>query len=82
MFQTQKRAKLEHRSRYVEYISQFTTTIEYIKSTNNTIADALSRPSEISSISETPTSIPLSLKMFAQLAKRGRDSMYGFHMKS
>ncbi len=44
MFSTKKRCKLERRSRYIEYISQFTTKISHISGISNIIADMLSRP--------------------------------------
>lgn len=44
MFTSRKRITLECRSRQVEFISQFTTRIRYIKGETNVVADAVSRP--------------------------------------
>ena len=50
MFTMKKRSKLERRSRYIEYISQFTTKIHHISGVANIIADMLSCP-EVDSVS-------------------------------
>lgn len=44
MFKQKVPHKLERRSRYVEYVSQFTTDIRHVDGTSNTVADVLSRP--------------------------------------
>ena len=49
VFTAKARITLERRSRYVEFISQFTTRIEHIAGAKNTVADTISRP-EVESI--------------------------------
>lgn len=44
MFTTKKRIKLERRSRWIEFISQYSTDIQHISGKLNIVADALSRP--------------------------------------
>lgn len=46
MFHMKKRIILERRSRWIEFISQFTTEIRHISGSQNAVADALSRPEE------------------------------------
>lgn len=46
LFTTKKKCKIERRSRYAEYISQYSTRIEHVSGSANVIADALSRPEE------------------------------------
>lgn len=59
MFTTKKRILLERRSRQIEFISQFTTSIRHISGSSNVVADAISRP-EVAAIQKT-----LSLKDIA-----------------
>lgn len=54
MFSSKKRVLLERRSRYIEFISQFTTKIEYTPGPENIVADALSRP-EVDAITRVTT---------------------------
>lgn len=58
MFKTKKRIKLEKRSRYIEYISQFSTDIKHISGVSNIIADALSRP-QIDAISHPAVTLDM-----------------------
>lgn len=44
LFTTKKKCKIERRSRYAEYIAQFSTKIVHVAGIANVIADALSRP--------------------------------------
>ncbi len=44
MFTTKRRIKLERQSRWIEFISQYSTNIRYISGKDNVIADTLSRP--------------------------------------
>ena len=46
VFTSKKRITLERRSRQVEYISQYTTSIRYVRGEENVVADAASRPEE------------------------------------
>jgi cleavage and polyadenylation specificity factor subunit 1 len=44
LFTTKKRGKIERRSRFAEYIAQFSTNIVHIAGSSNLVADAMSRP--------------------------------------
>lgn len=44
LFTTKKRCKIERRSRFAEYIAQFSTKIVHLSGAANIVADALSRP--------------------------------------
>ena len=57
LFTTQKHQKIERRSRWTEFISQFSTDIVHTSGVSNVVADALSRPdAEVNLISTVPLS--------------------------
>lgn len=76
LFTTNKRCKIERRSRYAEYIAQFTTKIVHVAGAANVVADALSRPEEEDQNDEvamieapvTPKDIALSQKNDDEIA--------------
>lgn len=47
LFTTKKKSKIERRSRYAEYIAQFSTKIVHLAGSANVVADTLSRPEVI-----------------------------------
>lgn len=55
IFKSKKRNKLERQSRYIEYISQFTTEIRHISGSSNIVADVLNRPEIVAIASPVPT---------------------------
>lgn len=52
VFSTKKRNLLERRSRWIEFISQYTTIIMHISGLSNIVADTLSRPEQVLGVSE------------------------------
>ena len=70
MFLTKKRITLERRSRYIEFISQYTTKIKHISGQSNIVADAISRTEigaiQILSLQDIPYEGPF------EVVKRGK----------
>lgn len=64
IFSSKARIRLERRARWVEFISQYTTSISHTSGLSNIVADALSRPetSAIGSVQKDPP-VPLSIRI-------------------
>ncbi len=74
MFQQKKPIKLQRRSRYIEYISQYTTKIKHVSGLSNIVADALSRP-EVNVISNNPSKLlmPVTVKNIAEAQENNEE---------
>lgn len=73
MFQQKKPIKLQRRSRYIEYISQYTTQIKHVSGLSNIVADALSRP-EVNMISNNAAKLmPVTVKNIAEAQENSEE---------
>lgn len=66
LFTTKKKDKIERRSRYAEYIGQFSTKIVHVAGATNLVADALSRPEEDVEMARIDAKVSLQLIAKAQ----------------
>ncbi len=76
MFTTKRRIKLERRSRWIEFISQYSKDIRYISGKDNVIADTLSHPKNCCVINADITSTAIASAQqddeeIAELRKNG-----------